>query len=228
MKYKFFAFLICIVVSFALWYLISYSQKEAIAVTLSVQTTGCSMRYILVEKSNKEITFQAQSFLHDLNKIRKKDKLVIDLNDIQIEKIKGRYQGVLPVEPYLQKFLRQINYNGHFDVLTPDTIVFFFEIPVKKEVPVSLDIQYTIADQYQQCVSTATSPQTVLIEGIKRMVDTIRTVKTYPVRLGTIKDTFNQMVALEKYPSLRLSHDSVHVLIPVTEFIEKEKPTKKR
>jgi hypothetical protein len=30
------------------------------------------------------------------------------------------------------------------------------------------------------------------------------------------------MVALEKYKSLRLSHDSVHVFIPVTEFTEKQ------
>jgi len=228
MKYKFLAFLICIAVSFALWYLISYSQKETIDFSLSVQVSECPSKYILTGQSDKEITCQAQSFLHDLNKIRKKDKLVIDLSDIQVEKIKGRYQGILPVEPYLQKFLRQINYNGHCESLSPDSIVFFFDIPVKKEVPISLDIQYNIADQFQQCVSTTISPQTVLIEGIKGMVDTIRSVKTSPVRLGTIKDTFNQMVALEKYPSLRISHDSVKVFIPIKEYSEKKKPAKKR
>jgi hypothetical protein len=221
-RYKIVAFLICLIISFALWYLVGYSQKETSHFSLSVQAVECPPKYILMEQSEKEITFQAQSFLHDLDKIKRKNKLTIDLSNIHIEKVKGRYQGVLPVEPSLQKFLRQINYKGYFESPSPDTIVFFFETPIKKKLPVSLNIQYNIADQYRQYTPTTISPQTVTIEGRKEIVETIDSIKTVFIRLGTIKESFNQMVALEKYPLLHLSHDSVHVFIPVTEVPENQ------
>jgi hypothetical protein len=87
----------------------------------------------LTEQSEKKIEFQVLSSLYDVEKIKKKDKIAIDLSDIKLKKVKGRYQGFFSVEYFLQNYLHQIDYNGSFELLSPDTIVCFFE----KEPPVS-------------------------------------------------------------------------------------------
>ena len=135
MSRKIFAFLICLIISFVLWYLVGYSQKETVNFSLSIQITEYPSGYVLTEQSEKEIEFQAISSLHDIEKIKKKNKITIDLSDIRLKKVKGRYQGVFSVEPFLQKHLRQINYNGHFELLSPDAVVCFFETSAGKEAP---------------------------------------------------------------------------------------------
>jgi hypothetical protein len=134
MRYKIFAFFICLIISFILWYLVGYSQKETVKISLSVQITGYSADYVLTEQSEKEIEFQVISSRHDIAKIKKRDKITVDMSDVRLKKVKGRYQGVSSIEPFFQSYLRQVNYNGYSELLSPDTIVCFFEIAEKSPV----------------------------------------------------------------------------------------------
>ena len=132
MKYKPFIFLICLIISFGLWYLVGYSQKETVNFSLSIQVTGYPSDYVLTEQSEKAIEFQVLSSRHDIEKIKKKDKITFDLSAIHLKKVKGRHQCACAVEPFLQEYIRQIGYTGDFELHAPETIVFFFE-PVPKE-----------------------------------------------------------------------------------------------
>ena len=127
MKHKVFIFLICLAISFALWYIVGYSQKETVYFSLSTQVTGVPLGYVLSEQSEQEIEFQVLSSRHDIEKIRKKDKIAFDLSEARLKKEKGRYQYVCAVEPFLQEYIRQVNYNGYFELQSPPTITFFFE-----------------------------------------------------------------------------------------------------
>jgi hypothetical protein len=131
MKRKGVTFLICLIISFALWYIIGYSQKETVSFLLSTQITGYPSGYVLTGQSEKEIEFQVVSSRHDVEKIKRKSKIAIDLSDIQLKRVKGHYQGVFPVEPFLKKYLQEINYNGYFELQSPETIIFFFETTPK-------------------------------------------------------------------------------------------------
>jgi len=79
MKHKIFIFLICLAISFALWYLVGDSHKETVRFSLSAKVSESPTGHISTDPSQKKIDFQIFTLRNDVEKIEKKDKITFDL-----------------------------------------------------------------------------------------------------------------------------------------------------
>ncbi|MDR0363475.1 MAG: YbbR-like domain-containing protein [Bacteroidales bacterium] len=224
LRHRLLAFTVCLVISFSLWLLLSYSQKGNEYFSIGVRGKNPPKGFLLSDQSTKIVSFQTRASVQSIENIKRKGKkehIIIDLNKIVPEHRRNEYTVTLAVESYLEDYLRQIGYNGKFENLSPDSVTFIIERGERKEVPVQVDVQYAIPDQYRRFSPPVIEPATIFVEGKKSAIDTITHVRTKRSELGNAQDTIDVMLALHSLSYARFSTDSIRFIVPLGEVTEK-------
>lgn len=227
LKHKLFAFFICLLISFSLWLLISYSQMTVSYFTFPVVASTPPSGYILIDQSARNVSFQTHSSAQAAENIRKhgnKNQVAIKLSDFEPILSGNQYTISVNIEQYLREVLRQSGYNGSVENVAPDSITFILETGLRKEVTVKENIRFSIPDQHRQFSPLTVYPEKVFIEGRRNIIDTIQFVPTELINLGPLYDSINMMVPLKTYRFTHVSPDSVRIRILAGEVTEKQLP----
>jgi hypothetical protein len=219
-------FLVCLVISILMWLFIELMKDYTDEVQYNVSFINAPKDLILTNSGDSVITIgmNAQGFELLVAKYSKTlRELTIDLSALKIRPNGDGYTAYLPSVRIIEQMGNQIRFKKEITYIKPDTLFFRFSEIYRKQVPVKLDLSYTLSGQYDVTDSIAFKPQFVTVSSIKSIIDTLSFVTTQKLNLTQVDSSINIKVALNKgyRPNLiKFSTDSVTVKLKVEKVTE--------
>ena len=219
-------FLVCLMMSILMWLFIELMKDYTDEIKYNITFTNAPKDLILVNsgKSVISIGMNAQGFeLLAAKFARKRRTLAIDLSKLKIHPTSDGYAAYLPSSVLMEQLGSQIRFEKGITEIKPDTLFFQFSEIFRKQVPVRLDLTYTLGNQYDVTDSIMFRPRYITVSSIKSIIDTLSAVKTQKLDLNRLDSSVSVRVALLKGSHrslLRFSTDSVTVKIQVEKVTE--------
>ncbi len=153
------------------------------------------------------------------------NRINIDMSGIKLRRVDNTYRGYLRTSRFLKDLASQLPQDNDLLGVEPDTLRFIFETEYQRKVPVIPDVSLSFATQFKLYDSLVLKPDSVIVYGIKSILDTVHKITTEHQTYRNLKE--DRMVALKLQtpgtrPPVTLSDDSVQVEISVERFTEAE------
>jgi len=219
-------FLVCLVISILMWLFIELMKDYTDQIRYNVAFINAPKDLILTNSGESVISIgmKAQGFellvakyFQDLRTI------TIDLSTLKIRTTEDGYTAYLPSARIIEQLGNQIRFEKEIIYIKPDTLFFRFSEIFRKQVPVKLDLNYSLDGQYDITDSVEYRPRFVTASSIKSIIDTLSFVKTQRLSLSNIDSSASIKVALYNGAQaglLKYSSDSVTVTLKVEKVTE--------
>jgi YbbR domain-containing protein len=150
--------------------------------------------------------------------------VILDVSAINYRRVPGSRtlsyyvitSGLIP------KLKNQLRAECEITSIKPDTLFFSFDRIVTKQVQVVPDVEVIPEKQYLVKGDIVVDPETVTITGPKRIIDTVRNVKTRYRKLKGVNETITMSISLVPSKMYSVSSRKVTLTIPVEQFTEAE------
>ena len=219
-------FLVCLVISILMWMFIELMKDYTDEIKYNVTFINSPRDLILTHSGDSVISvgMNAQGFeLLAAKYAHKLRDLSIDLSTLKIRPTADGYIAYLPSSRIVDQLGTQIRFDKEITYIKPDTLFFRFSKIFVKQVPVKLDLDYSLNGQFDITDSITFRPQYVTVSSIKSIIDTLSFVTTQKLQLSQLDSSVNVKVALKKgYRAslLKFSTDSVTVKLKVEKVTE--------
>ncbi len=219
-------FLVCLVISILMWLFIELMKDYTDEIRYNVSFVNVPKDLILTNSGDSVISIgmNAQGFeLLAAKYAHSRRKLTIDLSKLKIRPSGEGYTAYLPSVRIVEQLGTQIRFEKEITYIKPDTLFFRFSKIFTKQVPVKLDMEYTVNGQYDVTDSITFKPQIVTVSSIKSIIDTLSFIKTRKLRLSQLDSSVNVKVALSKgnhASVMKFSIDSVTVKLKIEKVTE--------
>jgi hypothetical protein len=219
-------FLVCLAISVLMWLFIELMKDYTDEIKYKVTFVNVPKDLILTESGDSVISIgmYAQGFeLLAAKYAQKQNELTIDLSSLKIRANGDGYSAYLPSARIIDQLGTQIRFKKEISYIKPDTLFFEFSKIVSKQVPVKLNLTYTLNGQYDVTDSITFKPRFVTVSSIKNIIDTLSFVVTQKTILTQLDSSVNLKIALNKgiYASLlHFSSDSVSVKLNIEKVTE--------
>jgi hypothetical protein len=219
-------FLVCLVISILMWLFIELMKDYTDEIRYNVDFINAPKDLILTNSGESVISIgmKAQGFeLLAAKYFQKLRTITIDLSTLKIRATEDGYTAYMPSARIIEQLGNQIRFEKEVTYIKPDTLFFRFSEIFRKQVPVMLDLNYTLDGQYDITDSIAYKPKFVTVSSIKSIINTLSFVKTQKLSLSKIDSSASFKVALYKGPQaglLKYSSDSVTFTLKVEKVTE--------
>jgi len=219
-------FLVCLVISILMWLFIELMKDYNDEIRYNVSFTNAPQNLILTNSGDSiiRINMNAQGFeLLAAKYATRKRTLAIDLSTLKIRPTADGYVAFLPSSRIIEQLGSQIRFEKEITSIKPDTLFFRFSEIYRKNVPVKLDLSYTLSGQYDLIDSIEFSPKFITVSSIKSIIDTLTFVKTNRLNLTQLDSSVRMKITLFKGKSsglIKYSSDSVEVKFQVEQVTE--------
>lgn len=219
-------FLVCLAISILMWLFIELMKDYTDEIRYKVNFINAPKDLILTNSGDNEIkvAMNAQGFELLAAKYSRSPKiLTVDLSTLKIRQSSEGYTAYLPSAGIIEQLGSQIRFKTEIKSIKPDTLFFRFSDIYRKQVPVRLDLNYTLGNQFDVTDSAGFSPKFVTVSSIKSIIDTLSFIKTQPISLSQLDSSVNIKVRLYKGPQaslLKYSTDSVTMYLTVEKITE--------
>ncbi len=217
---KFKVFLFFLILTSIIWLLIALSKNYTTTALFKVKYTGLPIDKVLQNTpvSELELTINAPGFTLLRYKVVK-HKITFNLNTLKSNKQQGFLLPNTQIA-FLNKQL--ISETKVLNVLT-DTIFLDLGRNVSKKVVVhpAIDVKFKLGYNFIEKLSVI--PDSVLITGSEKQLDSIQEISTIPLKLTEVYesiDTKLKLVVPSKHKKLILSANTVNVVGSVDKFTE--------
>ncbi|WP_212892629.1 CdaR family protein [Capnocytophaga canimorsus] len=196
-------FTICFMVALSLWVLAKLSKTTRKELTVAINVTNVPDDLFLIDNQSNHIKLLAEGTGFSLLNFQNK-KVTEILNFQDLKKIgKNAYQlteniGGKLKSKYLSEFKIQSTYS--------DSIFLTLEPRFTKKIPVKVHSQLNFEKEFQ-LREFQLQPDSVLVTGVKSVLDTITQINLQIHKKKSINETFEQSFTLK-------NSDSVHYLTP--------------
>ncbi|MDI3528176.1 MAG: hypothetical protein PWR03_2360 [Tenuifilum sp.] len=212
-------FLFFLIFSTILWLLIKLSHQYVDNITYRVELVNLPSNKVLVNSENLKINAKVSAVGYKLLQY----KLFKPLRPIQLSAASSKRQGkdffILTSSQFNEVSL-QLGSELKLVDISPDTLEFSLSSVVKRTVEIKPQLKITYAKQYMQSGSFKLKPNRITITGPASVIDTIKSVTTYPLVLDEISDTIKQELFLKPIPDVYYSQNKVSITLPVEKFTE--------
>jgi len=219
-------FLVCLVISVLMWLFIELMKDYTDEVKYEVEFLNVPRDLILTNSDENQITIgmNAQGFeLLAAKYSPKPRKLTIDLSTLKIRPAEGGFGAFLTSSKIIEQLGSQIRFQKQISYIKPDTLFFRFSEVYRKQVPVKLNLNYTLGGQYDITDTISYKPRFVVVSSIKDIIDTLSFVSTQKLNLTQLDSSISVKVALfkgRKAELLKYSNDSVTISLKVEKVTE--------
>lgn len=110
--------------------------------------------------------------------------------------------------------------NVTVEYFVSDTLFFRFPYQDSKKVPVSIVASLSYRPQYMSAEGLTCVPDSVVIYGERKKLESISRVYTAPVKYSDLNEDVRGLVSLEKIRGVRMSVSEVHYSLDVTRYVE--------
>lgn len=219
-------FLVCLAISILMWLFIELMKNYTDEIKYNVAFINVPNNLILTNSDANVISIgmNAQGFELLASKYtRKLRTLTIDLSTIKIRQSEDGYTAHLPSSKLMEQLESQIRFEKEITYIKPDTLFFRFSEVFRKQVPVVLDLDYSISGQYDLTDSVYFRPRFVTVSSTKDIIDTLSAVRTQRLTLNQLDSSVNIRLALykgEQAGLLKYSNDSVTIKMKIEKVTE--------
>jgi len=208
--------------SIILWLIIRLSTEyeETLAIPLSFQTNVDD--YSLVYYSDTVIYAKAKlkgTQLATWQFRRNAINFPLHFNNLRLKTNRQGYAEVfIPTAQLSSDLTTWLHSSTSVVVVSPDTLYFAFEKTQKKRVSVKPLLKYKLDSRYLLVDSIRVVPDSVVISGPSRIIDTITFINTQKLDAGEISTEKNFSLKLQNpfpHSGIRISHDKVNIQLKV-------------
>jgi hypothetical protein len=219
-------FLVCLAISILMWLFIELMKDYTDEIKYNITFTNAPKDLILTNSGDSVISIgmTAQGFELLAAKYAKNlTTLTIDLSVLKIRPTEDGYTAYLPLTRINEQLGSQIRMQKQITYIKPDTLFFRFSKVFSKQVPIVVDMVYSLDGQFDVTDSISCSPRYVNVSSIKSIIDTLSFVKTRKISLNHLDSNVNMRVELFKGTRagiMKYSTDSVTVKLKVEKVTE--------
>ena len=209
-----------------MWLFIELMKDYTDEVRYNVTFINVPKDLILTNSNDSVISIgmNAQGFELLAAKYRQKlMDITIDLSTLKIRQTEDGYSAYLPSSRVIDQLGNQIRFEKEITYVKPDTLFFRFSKVFSKQVPVRLNMDYTLSGQYDVTDSIMYKPKYVTVSSIKSIIDTLSFIATQKLSLTNLDSNVNIKVALNKGNRaglMKFSSDSITVKLKVEKVTE--------
>lgn len=178
---KLYVFLICLLISIFIWFLIALSNESVTALVYPVKFKNAPADMVLVNTPDSVLTFRISSGgfeLLTLKYLSRKKPIEIDLANLVMENQDGYFTANYNIATLSAEILRSYSFKEELVSISPEILYFRFEPLAGKMVPVISDLNLVFDKQFRLTDSIVFSPQEVKIIGPKHIIENIDYIRT--------------------------------------------------
>lgn len=218
---KYYAFLVCLVISAGIWTVHYLSQTFSDVVSVQVIASSNLDGYAVMSTSPVTLSARCRTTgfrLIPLVRNNRRPRIVkFDASDFQKE---GEGLFSIP-SSYIFKYSEQIFGPGvSLENLVSQNAVFHFASENSRKVPVRPVQTMLFRQQYMPVGEMKTTPDSVVIYGEPELISAIDKVLTQPISLSDIHADVNGMIRLENLHGVRISATEVSYTQSVSRYVE--------
>ncbi|GAB4284671.1 MAG: hypothetical protein Kow0068_09830 [Marinilabiliales bacterium] len=228
LRRKILIFLIFLLISSTFWLLNALTKDYITVLKVPLKYKNMPEGKVLVHElpTQAHILVKGNGFLLLQSKIFTfSNPVIFDINSlIKFSKDNfGNYKKyVLRSETLEDIITKQLKSELQLISVQPDTIAFEFSNMISKTLPVKPNIKISTAKQYIFSDEVRVEPDSIVVEGPKIIIDTLKYIETYPFEFNGLSESISRSLELNDLNVLKLSKKRVTIKIPVEKFTEQE------
>lgn len=214
----FLVFLLFLGISTALWALQALRKNYEMTVEMPIAYTNLPGDYIITNDLPSHLRLSLEGRGSDLVRYRYGRGLAplkIDMEEV----VKGRRN--VATNTYLPQIQKQVKSDIAIKRISPDSILYELEKQKKKTIPIVLDAEIELEQQYTFSDSLRISPSHITAYGPLKELNKLDTIHTELLTINNVKDTLVTQIDLKKVRNVRFSDTTITVKIMSEKFTEK-------
>ncbi len=180
-----YVFVICLVISVFIWFLIAISKEVYTALEYPVKFVHPPADMVLVNSPDSVLTFRISSGGFEMLTLRyltPKKPIEIDLRNMSLEQQDGYFTGVFNTSRLSADIRKQYRFSEELVSISPENIYFRFENLSGKMVPVVSGLKLEFQQQFRLADTIRFDPPQVKVVGPRNLIDRI----DYVITQGTV------------------------------------------
>jgi hypothetical protein len=225
-RYKFYVFLVCLVISILMWFMIILSRESISSLEYSVKYSNLPEGMALLNSPDSLVTFMVSKGgleMIALKYFTRRKPLEVDLNVLDLKPQGQFYISSFSTSRLASSLHRRFMLTEELISISPEEIFFRFELLSGKMVPVVPRVNLHFQKLFKQSGNIKTIPDSVKIVAPKGVLNKISLVETVPVSLKEISGEvrFKADVALpDPAVNIQVYPSEVEVVVPAEKFTE--------
>ena len=220
-KRSIFTFLIFLVISTAAWFLVKLSEDYVTQTTFRLQLEEVPAdKWVSSDEQSVKMSLNIDGF-HTLRYKMIRDRFVsLPLNEVSFRLENGNIYS-FSSQYVAEKVAEKLGINASDITMNDAKIYFTMDALKSKVVPIVLHSDITTARQYDIYGIPMLDPSSVTIYGPQEVIDTIKTVRTEPLTMNNVSQTFSAIVPLDLLEGkLRSNVKEVKAEVQVEKYTE--------
>jgi YbbR domain-containing protein len=219
-------FLICLVISVIIWFLIVLSKESYITLDFPVIYENSPGAYVLSGQQDSIISFTVSSGGLDLlavEYLNRKFPIRIDLTNVKVRKDGDLYWSGVPTSVYSAQVMKRMHLSAEHVTVTPDFLNLKFEPISGRKVKIIPKLKLEFEKQYKLCDSIFVVPDSVNILGQKEIIENIPFIETETRELLNVNanQTFEAGLDIPAgYTNIKLVPEKAEVSFNVEKYTE--------
>ncbi len=220
-------YLICVGIATVFWFLNALNKEYSVELSFPVRYTNLPNNKVLANTPPDHFTLKVNSYGFTI--LRHKlsmafSPLVFNVNDFTDERMEDSEESRFTYNSrtFIPQISNQVSNELVITEIQPDTISFYFDQVVSRNVKVLPDITYDLKKQHHLNGEITTTPDSVLVSGPESILDTLQYVKTKSQHYKELDQETQRNVQLEEFDKLEIETKRVVLNIPIEEFTEKQ------
>ena len=213
-------FLLFVILAFLFSVLSKLSQRYTHSFTFKINAINVPEDHVILNDSTNTMTIALTTYgFRHIKYYLKQPKIDVDFS--ALDRTATHYKWIESNE--LPKIINQFDANTDIENITPDTIVFRYDVNSVKMVPVKLVSNIKFSAGYDVINNYQLEPDSVKLIGPKLMVDSISEIKTKSLNLENVNTNINDIVQLnlpKNLTEIKTSKNTVEVKGTVEKFTE--------
>lgn len=213
------SFLVFLFLSAAFWFVNTLNKEREQTLNIPIEYRGFSKDLMFVEKLPQYLRVNVKDLGINLWKYvgNKPGPVVINFNQ------KVNETGIFEVSysDLLSGVSEKLFTTTSIELISPEIISSKYIRLHSKVIPVELNSNITLADQFMLSRPIEIVPSEIKVYGPKSLIENMKTVKTEELLIEQLKDTFALQVQLKPIESVSYSVDQITVRASAEMFTEK-------
>ena len=216
-----------LLLAFIFWYLNSLEKDVDYDIKYPVRYVNLPEERVLTDDLPARLNLFLKGPGYSVLKLRlsgNRSPVILDVSTINYRRVPGSrtLSYYILTSGLISKLEKQLRTECEITSIKPDTLFFTFDKIISKQINVLPNVEVITEKQYLVKGDILVTPDTIEITGPKRILDTVKTIKTRFRKLKGVNETITKSLALVTPEECTVSAKKVILTIPVEQFTEAE------
>lgn len=222
-KSRFLTFLIFLIISTVLWFLIKLSKEYTSQAEFTLVYTEVPVnKWVSTPEQRVKFSFVADGFVTLSHKMVPKQNRVVEIPLSEVPyHLEGGFTYSYSSQYVAERLASRLGISSGNVTMNEDKQYFNMEDLQSRQLPVVVTMEVQPQRQYQLYGTPEVTPATVTVYGPKNLLDTLTMVRTEPLIAENVSESLKRVLALDMMDgTIRSDIDQVEVSVRVEQYTE--------